>query len=362
MEIPISRPYITEEEVEAVSEVLRSGYISNGPKTREFEETYASYIGVKHAIGTVNGTAALEVAIKAIGLKEGDEVITTPFSFIASSNCILYSGGKPIFTDIDPKTYNLDPDRVNEAITNKTKAILLVYLYGQPCEMDAFKEIASDNRLYLIEDASQAHGADYKGKRVGGFGDISTFSFYATKNMTTGEGGMILTDDDEIARKARLLVDHGQVSKYNHIMLGYNFRMNDIQASIGLVQLRKLDLLNGKRIDNARYYDKHLSHIDGVRTPFKPRYVRHVYHQYVLWVEGRESLMKYLDKEGIQTAIHYPTPIYRQPLYRRLGYNMTLENSDEAAEHVLSIPVHPLLSREDLNRVANKIIEYYEEG
>lgn len=362
MTIKISHPIVGEDEVKAVKEVVSTGIIARGPVTRRFEEEFGRYIGVKHAIATSNGTAALHAALRALDIKEGDEVITTPFSFISSSNSILYVGAKPVFADIDPKTYNIDPEKVIERIGSRTKALLIVHLYGQPCEMKVLREIASDYKLYLIEDASQAHGAEYKGKKVGGFGDIATFSFYATKNMTTGEGGMVLTNDDVLARKIRLFINHGQDRKYNHVILGYNYRITDIQAAVGIVQLGKLDLWNKKRIENASFYSEKFSGLDGVKPPYVSSHVKHVFHQYVIWVDEREDLMRYLDNNDIQTAVHYPMPIYKQPLYRELGYDEYHEYVEEAANHVLSIPVHPLLSKDQLNKIVDTIYEYYEGG
>ncbi len=362
MKIPISKPVISEDEINAVRQVLSSGYLAYGTKAREFEKMFARYIGVEYAISIVNGTAALHTALLALGIGAGDEVITTPFSFVASSNAILYVGAKPVFVDIDPETYNIDPEKILEKINNRTKAILVVHLYGQPCEMRAIKEIAEDHGLFLVEDASQAHGAEYRGLKVGSIGDVATFSFYATKNMTTGEGGMITTNNEEVSKRIRLIINHGQSNKYTHVSLGYNYRLTDIQASIGIQQLKKLDRLNEIRIRNAGFYNERLSKLSNVKTPYAPSYVKHVYHQYVIQVHERDDLREFLEDNGIQTAIHYPLPIYKQPLYRELGYDIYLEHAEEASKHVLSIPVHPLLTEEDLNKVVNKIYEYYEEG
>ena len=359
--IPISVPYITEEDVEAVTNVLRSGYIAYGPKAREFEELFASYIGVQYGAAVSNGTVGLYIALKALGVGEGDEVITPAFSFIATANTILLANAKPIFADIDPETYTIDPEDVAEKITGRTKAIVLVHLYGHPCDMKAFMELAEDHKLYLIEDASQAHGAEYNGSKVGGLGDIGVFSLYATKNMTTGEGGILVTDDPGIIKKVKYLMNHGQEGKYNHVALGYNFRMPDILAAMGIVQLKRLDMLNERRRQNAYYYNNRLKKLDSVITPYEDNSVKHVYHQYVIRASDRDGLKKYLEESGIQTDIHYPKPIYRQKLYVDLGYgDLRLENSEEAAREVLSIPVHPYLTKRDLNKVADKIIEYYE--
>ena len=218
--IPIAKPVLGREEVEAVRNVFESGILVQGGRTRLFEEEFAEYIGVEHAVAMANGTIALDTALKALRLGPDDEVVTSAFSFIASSNCVLYQGAKPVFADIDPRTFNIDPSDVAEKITAKTRAIIAVHLFGQPAEMDALKEVAEDHEIALVEDAAQAHGAEYKGWKVGGVGDIGCFSFYATKNMTTGEGGMITTNSNELERKARLLRNHGETGKYHHVILG----------------------------------------------------------------------------------------------------------------------------------------------
>ncbi len=359
--IPISTPYITNEEIEAVAEVLRSNYIAYGPKAHQFEKMFAEYIGTKYARAVSNGTLGLMAAIKALGIGEGDEVITPAFSFIASANAVLYNNAKPIFADIDLSTYTIDPEDTLEKITPKTRAIILVHLYGHPCDIKPFLDIASDHKLYIIEDASQAHGATYNGKKVGSFGDIAVFSLYATKNMTTGEGGIIVTNDEEIDRRIKLIMDHGQISKYNHIELGYNLRMPDILAAIGIVQLKRLDMLNEVRRKNAEFLTRNLNKIPEINLPIEAPYAKHVYHQYVIRTYDRDDLKNHLGKYNIQTDIHYPKPIYRQELYRKLGYGeLHLENSEIASKQVLSLPVHPLLTNRDLNNIVKKIIEYYE--
>lgn len=361
--IPIARPFIGDEEVEAVARVLRSGMLAQGEEVRLFEQEFAEYIGVKHAVAVANGTAALDIALKALGIGPGDEVITTPFTFIATANAILFQGAKPVFADIDPRTYNLDPDSVLERITSKTKAIIVVHLYGQPADMRAFREIADDHKLLLIEDAAQAHGAEFEGRRVGGIGDIGVFSFYPTKNMTTGEGGMITTNDDEVARKARLLRDHGQTSKYVHEILGWNLRMTNMAAALGRVQLRRLEELNRIRERNAEKLTKGLQGVRGITTPYVDPRVRHVWHQYVIRVEpsfplSRDELAEYLRSKGIGTAVHYPIPVHHQPLYRKLGYPQDdCPNAVEASRRVLSLPVHPLLSDEDLDYIIESVRE-----
>jgi len=351
--IPIAKPVLGKKELEAVKEVFESGMLVQGKKVKLFEEKFAEYIGVEHAIAVTNGTVALDVALKSLNLGPGDEVITPAFSFIASSNCILFQNAKPVFGDIDPRTFNIDPSDVAEKITTKTKAIIPVHLFGQPANMDALREIAEDNGILFVEDAAQAHGAEYKGQKAGSLGDMGCFSFYATKNMTVGEGGMITTNDQKLARKARLLRNHGQAQKYHHDTLGHNYRMNEYCAAIGLVQLKKLDEFNAKRIKNAKLLSNGICKLHGLTVPYVKKDVKHIFHQYVVRVEenyprDRDELADYLTKKGVEVAVHYPIPIYRQPLYRRLGYGgIKCPNTEEACRRVLSLPVHPLVNLDD---------------
>ena len=353
--IPIAKPLIGEEEKRAVLEVLSSGNLAQGPRVRTFEESFASYIGVNHAVATSSGTSALHLALLACGIKSGDEVITTPFSFIASANAILYCNAKPVFADIDERTLNIDPEQIKEMITPKTKAVVVVHLYGQPCDMKAITEICQDYELKLIEDACQAHGAEYYGKKVGSFGDAACFSFYPTKNMTTGEGGMVTTNNRAIAEKVRLLREHGARVRYNHIALGYNYRMTDIAAAMGIVQLKKLDEMNSIRIKNAEILTKILKSSDGIKTPYIMPGVKHVFHQYTIRVKNRQELIKRLEMAGIGYAIHYPKPIHRQKLYLDLGYRDKLPVAEVASREVLSLPVHPALSKEDIEYIAKNV-------
>jgi len=361
--IPIAKPYITDEEIEAVIRVLKSGILAQGNEVHSFEKEFAEYLGVKHAVAVANGTVGLDIALKAIGIREWHEVITTPFTFISTANAILYQGARPVFADIDPKTYNLDPNSVAESITSRTRAIIVVHLYGQPADMKVFREIADDHKLLLIEDCAQAQGATFMGRKIGGFGDVAVFSFYATKNMTTGEGGMIVTNDDKIAEKSRILRDQGQTAKYVHEELGYNYRMTNIQAAIGRVQLKRLEEMNNKRIENAQYLSHYLSGVKGIVPPYVDPRVRHVFHQYVVRVADefpltRDKLIEKLRERGIETAVHYPIPIHHQPLYKKLGYPQDIcPNAIEASRRVLSLPVHPLLAREDLDYIVNAIKE-----
>jgi perosamine synthetase len=351
--IPVAKPLIGKEEIEEVEKVLKSGFIAQGPKVAEFEQSFASYVGVKHAIAVSSGTTALHLALLAAGVGNGDEVITTPFSFAATGNCALYVGARPVFVDIDPQTYNLNPELIEEAITKKTKAILPVHLYGQPAKMDRINEIAQENNLVVIEDAAQAHGAMFQDKMVGSLGDMACFSFYPTKNMTTSEGGMITTNNPEMAEMARILRAHGEKGRYQHVILGYNFRMTDISASIGLAQLKKLNGFNKKRIENAEYLTEHIKDINGIKPPYVSPEVRHVFHQYTIQVKNgkRDELMKYLNQEGVGTGIHYPIPIYKQKLYQDMGYGDNCLETEKSASEVLSLPVHPGLTIEELEKI-----------
>ena len=356
--ISIAKPNFDKEEEDAVKEVLESGMIASGPKTKAFEKEYAKYLGVEHAVAVTNGTVALDVALKALNIGPGDEVITSAFSFIASSNCILFQNAKPVFADIDPKTFNVDPSDVAEKITAKTKAIIPIHLFGQPAKMDALKEIAEDNGIALVEDAAQAHGAEYKeGQKAGSIGDVGCFSFYATKNMTSGEGGMITTNDQKLADKARLLINHGQSKKYHHDTLGYNYRMTEFCAAIGSVQLKKLDRFNEKRRENAKLLSNGIRKLHGLTVPYVEKDVKPVFHQYVVRVENnysrsRNDLADILTEKSIGVAVHYPIPIYRQPLYLKLGNGATkCPNTEECCNLVLSLPVHSLVNKEDIDYV-----------
>ncbi len=351
--IPISRPEIGSEEIEAVKSVLESGMLAQGAVVEEFEHRFASLVGVEHAIATNSGTSALHTALAAAGIKRGDEVITTAFSFFATASCILMQGARPVFVDIDPRTYNIDPGEVERAITERTKAIIPVHLYGQPCAMNELMEIAEEHQILVIEDAAQAHGAVYGNMKVGSIGDIGVFSFYSTKNIITGEGGMITTDDGEIADKARMIRNHGQSRRYIHECLGYNYRMTNIAAAIGLVQLNKLDRLNSQRIENARYYSAHLN----LDSPYIAPGVRHVFHQYTVRVKNRDRFLQHLDRHGVGYGVYYPMPLPDQPVFRSFGCDHYPEAQLASAE-VVSLPVHPTLNTEEIKKVVEVVNQY----
>jgi len=357
--IPIAKPVLGREEEEAIRKVLQSGMLVQAKTVKSFEKAFADYIGVEHGVAVTNGTLALDTIMKALKIGPGDEVIIPAFSFVATGNCVLFQRAKPVFADIDQRSFNIDPSDVNEKITAKTKAIIAVHLYGQPAKMEKLKEIAQDHDLFLVEDAAQAHGAEYKGRKAGGLGEVGCFSFYATKNMTTGEGGMITTNNDELARKARLLRNHGQTEKYHHAILGYNYRMTELSAAIGLVQLKKLEKINEKRIRNAKMLNEGIKKTHDLTPPYVEEHVKHVFYQYVVRVEEnyplkRNELANHLEKMGIGTAVHYPMPIYRQPLYHELGYDKTIcPVTEESCKQVLSLPVHPSVSDEDIQYITD---------
>jgi dTDP-4-amino-4,6-dideoxygalactose transaminase len=357
IKVPIAKPMIGDEEIENVVEVLKSGMIAQGPKVAEFEQKFAEWVGAEYGIAVNSGTAALHTALLACDIGPGDEVITTPFTFIASGNSIVYTGAKPVFADIDLKTYTLNPDAIEGLITENTKALMPVQLYGQSANMDKINEIAEKYGLIVIEDAAQAHGATCNGEKVGSIGDMSCFSFYPTKNMTTSEGGIITTDDEDLANNARMFRAHGATVRYHHDAIGYNFRMTDISAAIGLAQLEKIDEFNDKRIANADYLNKGLADVDGVVTPYCAYGSKHVYHQYTILVEkgDRDDWVDIINDCGVGTGIHYPIPLYNQPIYKALGFDGNCPNAELAADNVISLPVHPSLTKEDLDLVIEAV-------
>jgi len=341
-----------EEEKQAVIAVLESGQLAQGTKVQEFEERFAAFCGVKYAIATSSGTTALHTALLAHGIAPGDEVITAPFTFIASANSILFTGAKPIFVDIEADSYNINPTLIEERITLRTKAVLPVHLYGNPSDMEAIMEIADRHGLVVIEDACQAHGASIHGKKVGSFG-TGCFSFYSTKNITTAEGGMITTNDDGVAERARMIRQHGMRKRYYHEVLGYNFRLTDIQAAIGLAQLGKLPEWTARRIENARYLTERLQN---VLTPTVRDGYLHVFHQYTIRVKGdRDTAVKKLNAAGIGARIYYPLAVHQQLVYRQLGYQDSLPVAERISREVMSLPVHPALTLAELDMIVGEV-------
>lgn len=355
--INMARPLIGEEEKAAVMAVLDSGQLAQGSVVAEFEASFAEYCGIKHAVATSNGTTALHVALLSHGIGPGDEVITSPFTFIASANSVLYVGARPVFVDIDPASYNINVDQIEAAITPRTKAIMPVHLFGNPAPLGRLREIAERHGLALVEDAAQAHGAEEAGKRAGSWG-TGCFSFYPTKNITTGEGGMVTTDDDAVADTARLVRAHGMRVRYYHEMLGFNFRMTNIHAAIGNAQMPKLEGFNERRIANADYLSKHLPQ-DKVQSPTLRPGTRHVFHQYTVRVLPpleRDAVRAKLAEKGVGSEIYYPVPVHKQKLYAELGYNdESYPESERAALEVLSLPIHPGLSQSDLETIVEAV-------
>lgn len=351
--IPVAKPLIGPEEIDAVVAVLQSAQLAQGVVVYDFEAAFAKYTGVSHAVATSNGTTALHVALLAHGIGAGDEVITSPFTFIASANSILYTGARPVFVDIEPDTFNMNAELLEAAITPKTKAIMPVHLFGNPADMKRIAEIAHEHGLAIMEDCAQAHGATAYGQTVGSFG-TGCFSFYPTKNMTSGEGGMVTTNDAAIADTSTLLREHGARVRYQHEMLAYNFRMTNIHAAIGLAQMDKIQGWTDKRRANATRLTQLLDGV--VPTPVVRDWAEHVYHQYTIRIPGgRGDTQQRMADLGVGVGVHYPIPVHKQPMYVELGYADSLPESEKAAEEVISLPVHPSLTEDELVTVANAV-------
>jgi dTDP-4-amino-4,6-dideoxygalactose transaminase len=341
----------------AVGRVLESGQFILGPEVAALEEEFASFCHVKHAIGVNSGTSALHLALLAAGIGPGDEVITVPFTFYATAAAIGYVGAVPVYVDIDPRTFNLDVTRVEAAITQRTRAILPVHLYGQPADMDPILQIARRHKLIVIEDVAQAHGAEYKGRRAGGIGDIGCFSFYPTKNLgAAGEGGMLTTNNSEYARTIAMLRNWGEEHRYYPVLKGYNYRLPAIQAAILRVKLRRLDSWTETRRALAADYDRLLEDADVMR-PVSPVEVRHVYCLYTIQAEDRDGLQKDLESAGIQTAVHYPLPIHLMPAYADARYKAgDFPVAEACARRVLSLPLYPQMTKHHVQRMAGEIV------
>jgi len=357
--IPIARPVIGRDEITAVTAVLESGMLAAGEQVAHFEQEFARYCDVPHAVAVNNGTAALHAALLAAGVGPGDEVIVPDFTFFATASSVLMCGATPVFVDVDEKTFNIDPRKISSCITPKARAIIGVHLFGQPFDIPAVLEICKRHHLTLIEDAAQAHGAIFNGKKVGGFGDLACFSFYATKNMITGEGGMVTSGSRALDDQLRLIVNHGQSEKYLHTRLGYNYRMTDMAAAIGLVQLKRLEDFNERRRKNAAYYNTHLA-VKGLVTPVTPAGMQPVFHQYVVRLTeefpmSREEFMDYLKGHGIGSAIHYPIPLHRQPVFGLRNDPDPCPVATRLAGSVLSLPVPPSVEEKQLAYICDTI-------
>jgi len=351
----IASPVVGDAERERVREVLDSGQLADGEEVREFEDEFAAFCGAEGGVATSNGTTALHAAFEALGVGSGDAVVTTPFSFVASANAIRHAGAEPVFADVDPATYNLDPvsvERVLEA-RDDVAAILAVHLYGLPADVDALAALADEHGAALVEDAAQAHGAEYQGERVGSLGDAACFSFYPTKNMTTGEGGMVTTDRADVEEGLRRFVNHGRDSAgYEHVSVGHNFRMTNMAAAIGRAQLERLPEFVAERRKNAAALNRVLDDAPVV-PPVEPAERRHSYHQYTIACADRDAVVSHLERAGIGYGIYYPTPIHEQPAYA--GVDADAPRASAAADSVLSLPVHPGLDAGDVERIGAAI-------
>ena len=379
--LPFARPLIEKEDIEEVVDTLNSDWLTTGPKTHSFEEKFAKYIGCKYAVAVNSCTAALHISLAALGIGKGNEVITTPYTFISTVNVILQQGAIPIFVDIKPDTFNINPDLIREKINDKTKAIIPVHFAGQPCEMEKIMKIAKDNNLLVIEDAAHAISAEYEGRKIGTIGDATSFSFYPTKNMTTGEGGMVTINDEKLKGRLKIWELHG-ISKdawkrysaegswyYEVVCPGYKYNMTDIQASLGLHQLEKLINFQRKREKIVKAYDEAFKDMKEITIPFVKDNIKHAWHLYVIKIVSeklkinRNQFIKALKAENIGTSVHF-IPAHLQPYYRdTFGFKKgDFPNAEYAFEQVISLPLFPKMSDKDVKDVIDaviKIVDYY---
>lgn len=382
---------IKEETDKNVLEVLSGSQYIMGTNVKEFENEFSQYLGIKHSISVGNGTDALVIALKALGIGEGDEVITTPYTFFATAESISFVGAVPVFVDVELDTFNIDPNKIREKITSRTKAIMPVHIFGQPCDMDAINKIAKENNLYVIEDAAQAIGSEYKGQKIGTLSDIATFSFFPTKNLgCAGDGGMIVTNDDNLATICKALRAHGSGEngqkafniingideevvednssdntvynplKYYNYLIGHNSRLDEVQAAILRIKLSKLEDWNKKRIEHAIFYDESLKNV-GIITPYKDEDVRHVYHLYILQSEKREELVSYLNEKGIATGVYYPVPLHLQKAYTDLGYKEgDMPNAEYLSYRTFAIPMFAELAEDEKQYIVESLKKFGE--
>jgi len=344
---------------EAMARVLRNASFVQGPEVKGFEDAFAKYLGVADCVAVNSGTSALHLALLALGIGPGDEVITVAHTFIATSEAISAVGARPVFVDVDPVTYTMDPVQAERAVTPRTRALLPVHLYGNPADMDALQAVARRHNLALVEDACQAHGAHYRGRMAGSLGVAGCFSFYPSKNLgSCGEGGAMVTSDDKLAQKVRMLREHGSVVKYEHAFPGYNFRMEGIQGAVLATKLPHLDGWNDQRRAIAKRYQERLAG-QTVILPKETLNARHVYHLYVIQAEDREALKQQLAQRGIETGLHYPIPLHQQEAYASLGYRAgDLPVTERLTQHILSLPMYPEMSFDAVDYVASAILEH----
>ncbi len=371
MFIPYGRQSISEEDIQEVVNILRSDYLTTGPTVTEFERQVAEYVGAKYAVAVSNGTAALHIACLAAGIGKGDEVITSPITFAASANCVLYCGGTPVFADIKEDTYNIDPEDIERKITSRTKAIIPVHYTGQPCEMDAIHDIAKKHNLIVIEDGAQVISGEYKGKKVGSISDMTTFSFHPVKPLTTGEGGMVTTNSEELYEKLKLFHTHGITREeslmqrndgpwyYEQLELGYNYRITDIQCALGISQLKRLDDFAKHRRMLAARYDKGFERVEHIVTPYQHPDCLSSYHLYMIQVptDVRKEVFEELRKAGIGVNVHY-IPVYKHPYYQANGYqNVCCPNAETFYAGAITLPLFADMTLEQVDYVVEKTIE-----
>ena len=373
--IPYGKQTIEQDDIQAVVDVLKSDFLTTGPQIAEFEQTVADYVGAKYAVAISNGTSALHAACFAAGIGPGDEVITTPLTFAASANCVLYCGGTPVFADVDPKTYNIDPEDIRRKITDRTKAIIAVHLAGQPCDMDAIHSIAREHGLIVIEDGAHALGSVYKGKKVGSLSDMTTFSFHPVKPITTGEGGMIVTDNEDFYKKMILFRSHGITRDdsmmtrndgpwfYQQFDLGYNYRITDIQCALGCSQMKKLDRFLARRKEIVARYNEAFADCDNIITPYQLSDTESGWHLYIVQVKNcdRRQVFENMREKGIGVNVHY-IPVYMHPYYQEHGYeNVHCANAEEIYSHIISLPLYPGLTFEQQDYVIDTLKSLCEE-
>lgn len=367
--IPYGKQTIEQDDIQAVVDVLKSDFLTTGPQIAEFEQTVADYVGAKYAVAISNGTSALHAACFAAGIGPGDEVITTPLTFAASANCVLYCGGTPVFADVDPKTYNIDPEDIRRKITDRTKAIIAVHLAGQPCDMDAIHSIACEHGLIVIEDGAHALGSVYNGKKVGSLSDMTTFSFHPVKPITTGEGGMIVTENEEFYKKMALFRSHGITRDdsmmtrndgpwfYQQFDLGYNYRITDIQCALGCSQMKKLDRFLARRKEIVARYNEAFADCDNIITPYQLSDTESGWHLYIVQVKNcdRRQVFEAMREKGIGVNVHY-IPVYMHPYYQEHGYeNVHCVNAEEIYSHIISLPLYPGLTSEQQDYVIDTL-------
>lgn len=372
MYIPYGRQTIDDNDIQAVLDVLKSDYLTTGPKVAEFEKKVADYVGVKYAVAVNSGTAALHIACLAAGIKEGDEVITSPITFAASANCVLYCGGTPVFADIDAETYNISPKQIQEKITSNTKAIIPVHYTGQPCDMEAIQAIARKYNLLVIEDAAHALGAEYKGKKIGSISDMTCFSFHPVKPVTTGEGGMVVTNNEKLYKKLLLFRSHGITRDdnlmtenqgdwyYQQLELGYNYRITDISCALGISQMDKIDDFIKRRREIAKRYDEAFKDVKGIKIPKQIEGATSGWHLYMIQVDDRKKIFDKLRKTGIGVNVHY-IPVYKHPYYQNNGYERCCcPVAESYYSRAISLPIFPGLTNEQQQYVIGEVIKSLE--